>query len=438
MANITTRHVRQCRSPRVEHAYPAPYHAEQKQTKVVFTLTNRILVPSARHTEAEILPIAALLMLAMTGFIAIVTETLPAGLLPQIANDLGVPANVAGQMVSVYAAGSLLAAIPLVSLTQTKRRKPVLMLALSGFLLFNLITTFSPWFSLTLTARFLAGVSAGLSWGLLGGYARRLVVERLKGRALAIAMVGTPLALSIGVPLGTFLGSSIGWQGAFFSLSVLSALLLATIAWKMPDVPGQAPDQRASVASVLCPPGVRPILFTALIWITAQYMLYTYIAVYTAAIGRSHQIDLLLLVFGLAAIFGIWLASVMVDRHLRLHVIGSLTLFMLVTIIFTGPSSAALFTFPAMILWGVSFGGAATSIQTAASDAAREGVDIVGAILTTMWNTGIAAGGALGALVIAHDNAKSIPSSMLPLICLALGTALACRRHGFKPGSRLS
>ncbi|MBJ9974219.1 MFS transporter [Pseudomonas sp. S75] len=123
----------------------------------------------------------------------------------------------------------MLAAIPLVNLTQVRRRRPVLMLAITGFLFFNLVTAFSPWFALTLVARLLAGVSAGLSWGLLGSYARRMVIDRLTGRALAVAMVGTLLALSIGVPLDTFTGSIIGLRGAFVSLRVVAALLLAAM-----------------------------------------------------------------------------------------------------------------------------------------------------------------------------------------------------------------
>ncbi|MGH8394699.1 MAG: MFS transporter, partial [Pseudomonas sp.] len=49
------------------------------------------------------LPVGALLALAMTGFICIVTETLPAGLLPLISDGLGVSASMAGQMVTAYA-----------------------------------------------------------------------------------------------------------------------------------------------------------------------------------------------------------------------------------------------------------------------------------------------------------------------------------------------
>ena len=62
------------------------------------------------------LPSAALSGLAASGFLCIVTETLPAGLLPQIAAGLRISEVMAGQLVAGYALGSLLAAIPLTSL----------------------------------------------------------------------------------------------------------------------------------------------------------------------------------------------------------------------------------------------------------------------------------------------------------------------------------
>lgn len=157
---------------------------------------------TAIQGERERLPMSALLALAMTGFTAILTETLPAGLLPHIADGLNVSQSLAGQTVTAYAVGTLIAALPLTAWTQGWRRKPTLLAAITGFLVFNTVTAFSADYALTLGARFLAGVAAGLAWGILAGYARRMVVGRLKGKALAVAMAGTPIALSLGVPAG--------------------------------------------------------------------------------------------------------------------------------------------------------------------------------------------------------------------------------------------
>ena len=91
-------------------------------------------------------------------------------------------------------------------------------------------------YALTLAARFFAGVFAGLLWALVAGYAARMVAERLQGRAIAVVMVGIPLALSMGIPAGTFLGAFVGWRVAF---GVMSALTLVLIGWVVASVPSQ-------------------------------------------------------------------------------------------------------------------------------------------------------------------------------------------------------
>lgn len=392
--------------------------------------------PDASAGEADALPTLSLLLLALTGFTAIVTETMPTGLLPQISADLGVTSSAVGQIVTIYAVGSLLAAIPIVSLTQRRRRKPMLMIAIAGFLVFNLVTALTASYPLIMAARFMAGVSAGLSWGLLGGYARRMVVDRLKGRAVALAMVGTPVALSIGTPLGTEIGIAIGWRGAFIAMSAIATLLLVAVHLRMPDFPGQPPDRPLRVRAVLAMPGVRPVLFTAFCWMTAHYLLYTYAALFARSVGMPDQVGLLLSVFGAAAIVGIWVAGAMVDRRLRLHVLGSLALFALATMALSQAHQSPAILWPAVIAWGITFGGAATSIQTAASDAAVEGVNIVSAMTTTTWNAAIALGGALGALLLNLSGLAGLFWAMAALIGASLVTAVMARAHGFRPGAR--
>ncbi|MDF2859128.1 MAG: transporter, partial [Neobacillus sp.] len=220
---------------------------------------------SDTHTAAsDRLPVVGLLALAMTGFIAIMTETLPAGLLPQIGEELGVSEALAGQLVSMYAIGSLVAAIPLTAATRGWRRRPLLLLAILGFLVFNTVTAISSNYTSTLVARFFGGVSAGVAWGMLGSYARRMVTDTLKGRAMAVAMVGIPLALSLGVPAGTFLGVAVGWRYTFGIMSLLNLVLIGWVLWKVPDFPGQDNNKRIPVYKVFFIPGIRPVMFVIL------------------------------------------------------------------------------------------------------------------------------------------------------------------------------
>jgi predicted MFS family arabinose efflux permease len=393
-------------------------------------------IPVLVEGERDQLPISALLALAMTGFTAILTETLPAGLLPRISEGLRVSEALAGQTVTAYAAGSLIAAIPLTAWTQGWRRKPTLLAAIIGFLIFNTITAISGDYWLTLVVRFLAGVAAGLAWGILAGYARRMVVDRLKGKALAIAMVGTPLALSLGVPTGAFLGATLGWRAAFFAMSVTTVALICWVLWTVPDFAGQPAQRRLSIGTVFRTPGIRPILATIFAWMTAHNILYTYVAPFAVRSGLQARVDLLLLAFGVSALAGIIVTGLLIDRMLRRLVLISLITFAGVALAFGLFSTIPAVVIAGIVLWGLSFGGAATQIQTASADAAGDGVDLANAMITTVWNSAIATGGIVGGILLDRSGASAFPWAGLVLSLVALCIAYGARRNGFSPGQR--
>ncbi|MBX8476044.1 MFS transporter [Pseudomonas cichorii] len=388
--------------------------------------------------QSDKLPFGALLALAMTGFICIVTETLPAGLLPEIGNGLGVSASFAGQMVTVYALGSLLAAIPLTIATQSWRRRTVLLMTIVGFLVFNSVTALSSNYWLTLIARFFAGVSAGLAWSLVAGYARRMVVPQLQGRALAVAMVGTPIALSLGVPLGTWLGGFMGWRMAFGLMSGLTLLLIVWVLVKVPDYPGQSSSQRMALRQVFLTPGVRSVLGVVFTWMLAHNILYTYVAPFVSEAGLANDVDLVLLAFGVAALAGIWVTGRLVDRHMRKTVLASLATFAAVSVFFGLFSGSALAIYIGVSIWGLTFGGAATLLQTALADSAGKGADVALSMNVVVWNSAIAGGGLLGGVLLGQWGVSAFPWVLLMLLLLSLAIASRARVHGFAGGDRQS
>ena len=374
----------------------------------------------------------------MTGFLCIVTETLPAGLLPQISAGLDVSQALAGQTVTAYALGSLLAAIPLTIATRGWRRRNVLLMTIIGFLLFNSATALSTNYGLTLVARFFAGMAAGLAWSLLAGYARRMVAPWQQGRAMALAMVGTPIALSLGVPLGTLLGATVGWRVAFW---IMSALTLALIVWvlaKVPDYPGQSAHERLPLRRVFTTPGVRPVLAVVVAWMLAHNILYTYIAPFVAPAGLSERVDLVLLVFGAAALAGIWITGKLVDHHLRVTVLASLAAFGATALVFgLAPANAAV-VYLGVAVWGVSFGGAATLLQTALADAAGSGADVALSMNVVAWNGAIASAGVAGGMLLEAWGVGAFPWALVALIALAFAMAWLAHAHAFRPGLRTS
>lgn len=382
------------------------------------------------------LPLAALLALAMTGFICIVTETMPAGLLPQISEDLDISQALAGQMVTVYALGSLIAAIPLTIATRGWPRRNVLLLTIIGFLVFNSITAFSDSYGLTLISRFFAGVAAGLAWSLLASYARRMVATHQQGRAMAVAMVGVPIALSLGVPVGTYMGSAIGWRTAFWVMSALALILIVWVIAKVPDYPGEPATERASLRKVFVTPGVRPVLAVVVTWMLAHNILYTYIAPFVASAGLGERIDLVLFIFGVASLVGIWIAGKLVDSHLRLTVLVSLALFATTAFIFGFGAQNSVVVSIGVAVWGMTFGGAATLLQTALADAAGSNADVALSMNVVAWNTAIAGGGIIGGILLDSWGVEIFPASLVILLVVALVVTWKSRSYGFKTGRR--
>ncbi|WP_339025052.1 MFS transporter [Leclercia pneumoniae] len=389
------------------------------------TLTQR------QNAEHDRLPIAALLALALAGFITIVTEALPAGLLPQISAGMNISGALAGQFVTLYAVGSLVAAIPLITATQGMRRRPLLLLALAGFVVANTVTAFSGNYVITMAARFLAGVSAGLVWALLAGYAARMVPDEKKGRAIAIAMVGTPLALSLGVPAGTLLGSLIGWRMCFGIMSVMAVGLMVWVRIRVPDFAGLAAGKRLPLRQILTLAGVRPVLFVVLTFVLAHNIFYTYIAPFLASVNMAERTDLILLVFGVASLLGIWIIGVFVDRYLRLLTLISTVLFALSAFVLGVMNDMPAAVYMAVAVWGLSFGGAATLFQTAIARNAGDAADVAQSMLVTAWNLAIAGGGIVGGILLDSLGSTAFSPAVVLLLLSALAVIWAARLHGF-------
>ncbi|MDQ1093993.1 putative MFS family arabinose efflux permease [Xanthomonas sacchari] len=382
---------------------------------------------AALPQAAPRLPWSGLLALACAGFVTILTETLPAGLLPAMAAGLQVEAAWIGQLVSVYALGSLLAAIPLTSATRRWRRRPLLLLAIAGFAIANTVTALSGDYALILAARLLAGVSAGLLWALLAGHASRMAAPAQQGRAIAVAMIGTPLALALGIPAGTLLGQHLGWRWAFGAMSLLSLALLAWVRAAVPDFAGQAPQAQLPLRRVMALPGVGQVLATLLPFVLAHNLLYTYVAPLLARIEPEPALDRYLLLFGLSALLGIVGVGVWIDRWLRPLLLASITLFALAALALALWPRAPTLVATALALWGLAFGGCATLFQTAMARRAGAAADLAQSLIVTTWNLAIAVGGGLGGALLQRYGVAALPWSALALLCAAWILALPAR-----------
>lgn len=283
---------------------------------------------SAPAGSSERLPLGGLLALAMAAFITLLTEIMPAGVLSSIAGDLNVSESLAGQFITAYAVGALVAAIPFTALTQGMRRR-LLLSAICGFAIVNLVTALSHDYLVSLATRFFAGVFGGIVWSLLAGYAVRMSPAHLGGRAIAISGAGATLALVLGVPLGTLLGRAIGWQGAFGLMTLMALMLVVWIIAIVPDFPGQAKEHRPSLSGVFLQCGIRAVLFVVFTFIVAHNILYIYLEPFLTPSGLSERVDIVLFIFGLGAIAGLGVAGMLVDRRVQSLTVMSIVIFAL-------------------------------------------------------------------------------------------------------------
>jgi len=117
-------------------------------------------------------------------------------------------------------------------------------------------------------------------------------------------------------------------------------------------------------------------------------------------------------------------------------VLASLAVFAATALVLGLAAHVPAVVYLAMAVWGLSFGGAATLLQTALADTAGSGADVALSMNVVAWNGAIAAAGIVGGALLQMWGAGAFPWAMLALLTLAFAVAWSARSHGFRPGRR--
>jgi predicted MFS family arabinose efflux permease len=150
----------------------------------------------------------------------------------------------------------------------------------------------------------------------------------------------------------------------------------------------------------------------------------------------GQRVDAVLLLFGAASMAGIWLIGLRVDRCLRALTLLSLAVFAAAALMLglAGDSSAVVLT--GIAVWGLTFGGAPTLLQTALADTAGDAADVAQSMLVTVFNLAVAGGGVAGGILLERRGPGALPWALAALALLALAVVWSARRRGFRPGPR--
>ena len=174
--------------------------------------------PAAHERDSRPAHWSAVYAMTLCVFALVASEFMPVSLLTPIAVDLQVSEGMAGQAIAISGAFAVLTSLSILILAGKIPRKKLL-LGLTGLMcLSGAVISLAPSYPIYMAGRALIGIAIGGFWSLSAAVAIGLVPTPQVPRALAIFNSGNALATVVAAPLGSFLGSVIGWRGTFFCL----------------------------------------------------------------------------------------------------------------------------------------------------------------------------------------------------------------------------
>lgn len=360
-------------------------------------------------------------LMSSVTFVGILSELLPSGILPQMAEGLGVADTQVGFLVGVYALASAICAIPLVSATLAVNRKRLLLALLIGFAASNIVVAVSSSYSVIIACRILGGICAGVMWPMIAAYGTRLVSADMQGKAITIIMAGNTLGISIGMPAMTTVGVSFGWRAEFMALGLLVAIIAVLSHFFLPSVEGAKLSKSNSPLAVLKNARMLVVLLLTFLTVTAHYGIYTYITLLVEKIHFPGGIGLALLIFGIGSILSVFGSAKYVDAHLRGLIVSMLVTGALAMALFLAFAGTPGVSHAAFFLWGIAFGPLVSMYQTAVSKLVDEAKDVATSVQSSVFNFSIMIATWIAGLLLT----RFPDSGVKGIVYLSLGCFLA-------------
>ncbi|WP_312153709.1 MFS transporter [Lelliottia nimipressuralis] len=335
-------------------------------------------------------------------FVLIASEFMPVSLLTPIARELHITEGLAGQGIAISGALAVLTSLTISHIAGDLNRKYLLLgltvlMAISG-----LVIAVAPSYPVYMLGRALIGVVIGGFWSLSAATAIRLVPQHQVPRALAIFNGGNALATVVAAPLGSYLGTTVGWRGAFLCIVPLA---IAAFIWLWVSLPTMKSDKKQKLQETLLRLFRDAIVLTGLLacglFFIGQFALFTYVRPFLENVTNVGPagFSLILLAIGAAGFVGTLAVSIFLNARLYqiLIMIPLLMATVAGTLLLFGHSIWAVTAL--LSLWGLLATAAPTGWWTWIARALPEDAEAGGGLMVAVIQLSIALGSTAGGVV---------------------------------------
>ncbi len=342
----------------------------------------------------------AIFAMTLCVFVLIASEFMPVSLLTPIARDLGVTEGLAGQGIAISGALAVLTSLSLTRIAGNMNRKTLLLGMTALMAASGLLIAFASSYLVYMIGRALIGIAIGGFWSMSAATAIRLVPQHQVSRALAIFNGGNALATVVAAPLGSYLGATIGWRGAFLCLVPVAMIAFIWQCFSLPKMENGRAAQ-GTVLRLFRQPVVRVGLLACGLFFMGQFALFTYVRPFLETVTHvsASGLSLILLTIGIAGFVGTLIIAAFLNARFypTLMAIPLLMAIIAGMLILTGHSVWIVALL--LGLWGLLATAAPTGWWTWLARTLPEDAEAGGGLMVAVIQLSIALGSTAGGMV---------------------------------------
>jgi predicted MFS family arabinose efflux permease len=368
--------------------------------------------------------------MALCSFVLVASEFMPVSLLSPIAQTLRLTEGQAGQAIAISGLFAVVTSLSLASVLGKLDRRVVL-LALTGLLVVSgAIVALAPSYLIFMAGRALLGVAIGGFWSMSAAIAMRLVPSAAVPKALAIVNGGNALATVVAAPLGSFLGSLIGWRGAFFCVVPVAAVAILWQAMTLPRLPVAERQTARGMFALLHRPPVLFGLGTVGLLFAGQFALFTYLRPFleqVTLVGPA-MLSIMLLILGVSGFLGTVLIGRVLNGglHVTMAILPAVMGATAVALTMLGTSTAA--TAVLLAIWGFAGTSAPVAWWTWLARTVPDEAEAGGGLMVAVVQLAITLGATVGGVVFDAAGAHAEFLTSAGILALAAVAAVAVGR----------